>query len=423
MQNFLNPSSISKLIIPEREHGSKSQRGNCLTTIREKTSGFSASFKILNRDLRLIFTSNLVGAFGDGLYAYLLPYYMTEALGASSVEVGALYALTSLTAALTLLAAGALADKYDRKKIMIAGWVAWIPTPLIFAFARNWVQMVPGMLLWGFWLGGPTSTAYIVTAADKDRLTLTFTVISSAWSLGYIFSPAVGGYIAGKVGMQTVFLVSFVLYTLATLILAFIRSQHVKPPEEEKLEGYPSTLTLLKTGKLVAISAFFAATMFVLMMYRPFVPKFLADIHNYGDFEIGVFGSIAFAGSAVLGIALGRLGDKHGKKFALAVLMMLCSFSLAVILLTGNFYLLALAFFLTGASYTVWSLMSAIIGPMAPEPIRARWISIPQTISMFASILAPYLGGVLYNTSPNMPFAFAIVMTVALTLITLFQKF
>ncbi|MEM2281736.1 MAG: MFS transporter, partial [Candidatus Bathyarchaeia archaeon] len=190
-----------------------------------KPSWLSSPFKILNRDLKLISISNFVGAFGDGLYSYLLPYYIAEALGASSVEVGILYTLTSLTAALTLLIAGAVADKYDRKKIMVAGWVAWLPAPLIFSLAKNWVEMVPGMLLWGFWLGGPTSTAYIVTAADKERLTLTFTVISSSWSFGYIFSPAIGGYMAGKLGMQTVFLTAFSLYVLATLVLVFISSQ------------------------------------------------------------------------------------------------------------------------------------------------------------------------------------------------------
>lgn len=389
----------------------------------EKPSRLSSPFKFLSRDLKLIFVSNLVGAFGDGLYAYLLPYYIAEALGATSVEVGILYALASLTATITLLIAGVLADRYDRKKIMVAGWIAWLPAPLIFASARNWIQMIPGMLLWGFWLGGPTSTAYIVTAADKSRLTLTFTTISSAWSLGYIFSPAIGGYLAGKLGMQTVFLISFALYALATMILAFISSQHAKQLEQKRLEDYPSSLQLLKTKRLAAISAFFAATMFVLMMFRPFLPKFLADMYRYGDLEIGILGSIAFAGSAVLGIALGKFGDMYGQKFALASAMALCSLSMTVMLLTGNLYLLALAFFLIGASYVTWSIMSAIVGPLAPEPIRARWVSIPQTISMFASILAPYVGGMLYNISPAILFTVAITMTIALTLAALIQKF
>jgi MFS family permease len=377
---------------------------------------FSSTSKVLNKDLKLIFTSNFIGSFGDGLYAYLLPYYMKETLKANPVEIGILYALTSLTAAITLLLAGMLADTYDRKKIMIAGWLAWVPAPIIFSLANDWVQMLPGMILWGVWLGGPTSTAYIVTTADKSRLTLTFTVISSSWSLGYIFSPAIGGYMAGKIGMQTVFYTSFILYAIAGIVLAFMRSQHA-PASQQKTSAGPSTIELLKDRKLIGMSAFFASIMFVMMMFRPLVPQFLADAYHYGDFEIGVLGSIAFFGSAVLGIILGRAGDKWGKKYALAASMTSCSLSLIIMLLTGNLYILALAFFLAGASYITWSLMSAIIGPQAPESIRARWISIPQTISMFASIVAPYIGGVVYEFSPYYPFLVAIGASILLAII------
>ena len=382
----------------------------------KKVLQFSFPFEVLNKDLKLIFTSNLIGSFGDGLYAYLLPYYMKETLKANPVEIGILYALTSLTAALTLLLAGMIADKYDRKKIMIAGWIAWVPAPIIFSLARDWIQMLPGMILWGIWLGGPTSTAYIVTAADKNKLTLTFTVISSSWSLGYIFSPAIGGYMAGKIGMQAVFYTSFILYAIAGLVLAFMRSQHALTSQQKTSTG-PSTIELLKDKRLIGMSAFFASVMFVMMMFRPLVPQFLADAYHYGDFEIGVLGSIAFFGSAVLGIILGRVGDKWRKEYALAASIVSCSLSLIIMLLTGDLYVLALAFFLAGTSYITWSLMSAIIGPQAPEPIRARWISIPQTISMFASIVAPYVGGIVYEFSPYYPFMIAISASILLAII------
>ncbi|MEM3090294.1 MAG: MFS transporter [Candidatus Bathyarchaeia archaeon] len=382
---------------------------------------YGLPIEVLNRDLKLIFTSNLLGSFGDGLYAYLLPYYMKETLKASSVEIGILYAITSLTAAVTLLLAGVLADKYDRKKIMIAGWLVWVPAPIIFSMAKDWIQMLPGMILWGFWLGGPTSTAYIVASADKNRLTLTFTVISSSWSFGYIFSPALGGYMAGKIGMQPVFYASFVLYALASLVLAFMRSQHA-PTSQQKTPMNPSTTELLRDKKLIGLSALFASIMFVMMMFRPFVPQFLADAYNYGDFEIGVLGSIAFFGSAVLGIILGRVGDKWGKGYALAASMASCSTSLIIMILTGNLYILMAAFFLGGASYLTWSLMSAIVGPQAPEPIRARWVSIPQTISMFASIIAPYIGGVFYESSIYYPFIAAIGASFILAIVASYKK-
>ncbi len=367
-------------------------------------------FKVLNRDLRLIFVSNLAGSFGDGLYAYLLPYYMDEALKASAEEIGLLYAVVSLVAALTLLIAGMFADKYDRKKIMIAGWIAWLPAPIIFSLAGNWLQMLPGMILWGFWLGGPTSTAYITASADKTRLTLTFTAISAAWSFGYIFSPALGGYLAEIVGMQAVFFLAFAFYASASLILVFISSQRVTDHAQHRLGEHYSFSELLRRRKLLLLSILFALTMFSLMLFRPFVPKFLGDVYSYGGFEIGVFGSVSFFGSAVLGIGLGRLGDKWRKGYALAASMILCCSFLALFTVSGDFRILLIASFLAGSSYLTWSLLGAIVSPLAPEYIRARWVSIPQTVTMFGSFVAPYIGGVLYDVSPYYPFLAGIVI-------------
>jgi len=351
---------------------------------------------VLNRDLKLFFTSNFIGAFGDGLYSYLLPYYIKENLKAGPDEVGLLYALTSLTAAITLFAAGMVADKYDRKKIIIAGWMAWLPAPVIFSFAQNWIQMLPGMILWGFWLSGSTATAYIITSTDKRNLTLTFTVISSSWSLGYIFSPALGGYIASIMGMQTVFYLSAILYMAACLTLVFISSQRPASPPQ----GQHSFKEMLKSRELAVSSLIFAIALFVPMMIRPFVPQFLADAYGYGDFEIGLLGSISFLGSAVLGILLGKFGDKIKRSYALAASMLLCGLFIILLWVSGNFYVLAAALFFAGATYITWSLASAMVGPLAPEYMRAKWIAVPQTIGMLCSFLAPYVGGVLYKTSP-----------------------
>jgi len=382
----------------------------------KKTSKLSSPFNILDKEVKPIFATNLVGSTGDGLYAYLLPRYMTEALGATSVEIGILYAVMSLTAALTLLIAGIYADKYDRKKIMIAGWVAWLPAPLIFSMATNWLQMLPGMILWGVWLGGPTSTAYIVTTVDKSRLTSTFTVLSAAWSIGYTFSPALGGYMAKTIGMNIVFYLSSILYAVATLILFFIKSQ--KTITTKSSEEMRSFLKLLKTRKLVALSAFFASMMFILMLMRPFIPKFLGEEYGYSDFEIGIFGSISFFSSAVLGILLGKLGDRKGKAHALAASMLLCSASLALILLSNMLPILIIAFFLAGGSYIIWSLMSAVVGPLAPEYIRGRWICIPQSITMLSSFIAPYIGGLLYAVSPYYPFIITMAIAPFLALLS-----
>jgi MFS family permease len=372
---------------------------------------------LTNRDLGFIFSSNLVGSFGDGLYAYLLPLYMTKTLGADSVQVGILYAVMSLFAASTLFLAGMLADKYDRKKIMIAGWVAWLPAPLIFAFAQNWIQMLPGMIMWGFWLGGPTSTAYIIARADKSRLTLTFTSISAAWSLGYIFSPATGGYLAETIGMRSVFFLASFFYAIACMFLVFIRRRHVTDSATGSNRKQYSFFKLLRIRKLLKLSVFFALITFILMMFRPFVPQLLADEYGYSSVEIGFLGSVAFASSAVLGILLGKLGDRRRQTDAVIASMLFCAVALTLVLMFNQLSVLIFAFLLFGGSYIMWSLMSAVVGPLAPEDCGARWISVPQTLSMFSSIIAPYVGGVLYASSKASPFILAIVATSILALV------
>lgn len=356
--------------------------------------------------------TNVVGSFGDGLFAILLPVYMRNTLGMNPIQIGILYALMVLSAAVTLLVSGTFSDRYDRKKIMVAGWLAWLPAPLIFAFAGNWIEMIPGMMLWGFWLGQPATSAYVVTSAENSRLTSTFTIMGAGWSLGYIFSPAIGGFLAETVGMKTVFYLAFVFYGSACLTLSFIRSQYVNREQNVSEKEY-SFFKLIRNRKLLSMSVFFAMLMFIIMMFRNFVPTYLTDVYKLTDFEIGVLGSVLFTSSAILGILLGRLGDLKRKSYPLAISLIFASVAMVLMLWSGNLGVLAVSFVFNGGSYITWSMLNAIVGPTAPESCRARWIAVPQMLCMFTSFAAPYVGGYLYAASAQYPFIVtAVVMPI-----------
>ena len=372
----------------------------------------------LNRDLKLLFGATFIGAFGDGLYFYILPLYIRE-LGANPVEVGTFFSVMLLAAAFTPLLGGVLADKYNLKKAMIAGWLVWMPVPIIFSLAKNWVQLLPGAVLYGFWIGQPAFSAYIASSAEKEKMTLTFTILSSSWSLGYIFSPALGAYLSEAVGIQWVFYLTFISYGMCTSILFLISSQGVATHTSQ----LSSTATSFGRKKLLVWSAFFAMIMFFVLLVRPLVPQILRDEFHLTDSLVGILGSITFLGSGVLGIYLGRIGDKWKKAGAISVCMILCSVSAIILVLFNNFFALSLASFLMGASYTILSLIGAVISPIAPETSRARWISVPLSASMFAAFLAPYLGGLLYDSSHYTPFLVFIVATALLSVLALTKLF
>lgn len=362
----------------------------------------------------------MVGSFGDGLYAYFLPIYMREALGATSVDIGFLYAILTLSAAFTLIPGGILADRYDRKKIMILAWILWLPVPLLFSAATHWVMLFPAMIFYGCLISGPSTTAYIASSARKDKMNLTFTFISSAWWIGYIFSPTIGGYLATIIGMRTVFYIAFTFYLTATIILVFIKSQ--KGTTDKHLERKTNETTLNQRS-IIAWTAFFALIMFLNVLMRPFIPTFLEDVYGFDTFLIGILGSITFAGSALLGVLIGRVSDKFGNKVAVAICLALAAVSLTFLQLTDSFLLLVPVFFITGATFTPWPLMNATISSLSPENLRGRWIAISQTASMSAAFIAPYIGGSLYVASPNFPFTITVAgYTILLGLTLLVQK-
>ncbi len=372
----------------------------------------------LNRDLKLILLSNFVGAFGDGLYFYILPLYI-RSLEAGPVEVGIFFSVLCLAAAITPILGGFLADRYDRKKVMILGWLIWIPVPLIFSLARHWSQMLPAAVLYGCWIGQPASSAYVATSADRKRITLTFTMISAAWWSGYVFSPALGGYLSEHViGMRRVFYLSFIFYALCTTILLFISSQHAK-----KQSSPPSSPTPFRRKTMLLWSLFFAVIMFVQVIVRPSVPQFLDDVYGFEEFHIGVLASVTFFGSALLTIGLGRIGDRWTRAGAVSISMILCCVSTAILVSSKNFLTLVFASFLMGSSYSAWSVVSALFGSVAPEASRGRWMSLQQTAGMLAAFSAPYLGGVIYEAWPYNPFIVAIVATPLLAALALTSPF
>ena len=370
----------------------------------------------LSRDLKLIFVSNFIGAIGDGLYAYILPVYI-RGLGASSADVGFLYSIFILSTALTIIPGGFLADRYDRRKVMFLGWLLWVPVPLMFSAATHWTQLIPVMPLYGFFISGPATSAYIVTFAKKDRVTLTYTSMSAAWWLGYVFSPGLGGYLSSLVGMQNVLIASFILYAAATLILLLIRSQRAERPNKQSAAH--AKLGSDHVKPIVLLSVFFGVVFFFLNLVRPLVVQFFQDSYRLESVGIGLLGSIGFIGSAVFSVLLGKTGDKLGKMVATAIALLVGGFSFGLFISFNLFYGLAFASFLNGASYQLWSLMGASVGSIAPESSRGRWISLAQMSATLAAATAPYVGGVVYQQSPLMPFYVVVAVMPTLSLISL----
>jgi len=383
---------------------------------------FGFPFEALTRDIKLICLSNFIGAFGEGLYIFTLSLYLLD-LHATIVEVGAFFSIMYLFSALAPIPGGFLADKYDRKMVIFFSWGLWVFTPLIYYFSNNWIEMIPGGILWGAsMLGAPAINAYIVTSAkDKTKTATLLATFISTWSLGYIFSPAIGGYLTDKIGMKQVLLITTLFSAVCTSIYLFISSQHA--PKKTEHKSMPKEISSDIKKRLVAWSLLYAALLFAVQTARTLIAPFLATTISADRFYVGIFGSVNFAGTAFLGLLVARMGDRWGKieGVLLCVLMHVLTVE-AMLFVSNSAFLLFVAFFWGGA-ITYGALINSAIGAIAPEASRAKWISIPMTASMTAAVIAPYLSGYLYEISPYMPFVVSLFSIIPVILLALAKPF
>jgi len=361
--------------------------------------------------------SNFVFAFGEGLFVYVLPNII-RGLQATPAEVGLAYAILSVGSIITPIPGGFLADKYDRKKVIILGCLVWLPVPLLFSLASYWTQLLPSMFLYGFFLGGSATSAYIASTVKREEMARAFTATSASYWMGYTFSPSIGAYIAQQISINVVFYLTTLFYTLAIIVLMFISSQYAT----RELNAVKEEDDTYSVRSVLLWSLFLTMLVFSILLTRALIPQFLADVYKYDKFPIGIIGSVTFAGATLWCLLLGRLGDRWRKSGAVSAGLGVSVIATLVLLLTDNFASLILGAFLMGASYTLWSLMGAIIGPLAPPRTRGRWISVSHTAATSAAFAASLVGGILYETSPSTPFFIFIVAAAMLALLGLVSR-
>jgi MFS family permease len=358
-------------------------------------------FRAFSRDIWLICLSNVIGAFGEGLYFWVFPVYINTQLRANPVQLGLVFSALYGASALAPIPGGMLADRFDRKKILILAWTPWIFAPFLYSFAQNWWQLIPGAICWGIsMIGVPAVNAYVITSLkDKRNMASVLSFVWASYSFSYIFAPGIGGFLATIIGMRWVLRVATVFCAVATVIFLSIRSQH-PPKYDSPIRPEPSAEERRRWRRLLVWSAFFTATSFFVMIARPFVPTFLGKPIGLNELYIGLFGSINFAGITFIGIGAGRLGDKRRKSTTISLCLVLYALAMIPLLLIRNQYAVMLLAFPLGASMVIGTLISSYVGTIAPESKRGLWVSIPQTLSLVASVVASYVGGYLNTQSP-----------------------
>ncbi|MDI9219737.1 enterobactin transporter EntS [Pantoea sp. EA-12] len=190
-----------------------------------------------NAAFRAIFCARMLSVFALGMLAVGVPVQI-QAMTGSTLQVGVAVMLDGIGMFIGLLLGGVLADRYDRRKLILfargtcgMGFVllslnAFSPTPSLWALYF--------LALWdGFFgaLGMTALMAVIPLIVGREHLAEAGALSMLTVRLGAILSPALGGMIIVAAGVGWAFAVA-AIGTLATLI-PLVRLPALQPEQQE----------------------------------------------------------------------------------------------------------------------------------------------------------------------------------------------
>ncbi|HVM25046.1 MAG TPA: MFS transporter [Candidatus Limnocylindrales bacterium] len=195
--------------------------------------------------------------------------------------------------------AGILADRVDRRLLLIGANCARAPLPLAFLLvgdvATLWLAFtVIAMLAAGAAVFEPTSSASLPNLVDRRRLPEANVLIGSAWGTMLAVGAAVGGLVAATLGREAVFVINALAFVLAAWLIAGIRRPLQQPRELGAAGAHPPI------GEAFRVAIAFARS-------RRLVAAFLLSKTTFG-FGTGIVALLAVFGAEVFGAGDAGIG-------------------------------------------------------------------------------------------------------------------
>ena len=367
------------------------------------------------RDIKLMALSLFLWGSGYGLYAYVFPLHI-RSLGASPGQVGIVFSIMMVALAVSYIPGGVIADRFERRRTMLLSWLAGVPAPLLYYFARDYRVIAVGAALYSLsMIGYPAMNAYAAARSPAGKAGLTFGVINAGFAVGMIGSPVLGGWLAGFRGTRNVFLASFALFVIATGVVGFMSPQ---APESSRAAGAAGGYVgLLGHRRFVRFLATYSCMALAYYMVQPLIPQYLGDEVRASLAFVGLAGSIMSLGQAVITVLLGRCADRWGTLVALGWNALVFSAAMLGLVATRGLVPLAGALFLGGAFMAGQGVALAGVGEVLGGAATGRAFGLFNVAVATSSIIGPYAGGVLYERSPAVPFLACAAALAALSVI------
>ena len=283
--------------------------------------------KLFTKDFTLVVIGQIISLFGNAAIRFALPLYLLNQTG-SSVLYGTVMACAFIPAILLSPVGGLVADRVNKRNVMVILDFCTAGLILIFMLLMNYVNLVFLLALTLMGLYGivgayqPTVQASVPMLVEKEHFVRANAVINIISSFSSLLGPVLSGILYSNYGLLLVLVICAVSFVLSAVMELFIRIpyqrqerngsilQIVRRDMEESIRFIRKDKPIIGKGLSVVcgINMFLSAMIVVALPYLitevlPFSAVQANKLYGYAQ------GALA-AGGIAGGICAGILADR-----------------------------------------------------------------------------------------------------------------
>ena len=396
-----------------------------------------------NRSFRYLWSGQVVSLTGDW-FNLIASAALVASLTQSGAAIGGLFVVRMLSPFLISPLAGVVADRYNRRAIVIAtdllrcvvvlGYLlVRAPEQVWLVYALTAVQSASQ----GFYF--PAWNSILPDITRKDELGLANALASATWSVMLAFGAALGGIVAGLIGVYPAFVIDAVTFLVSAMIMLRMpyQSQLLAGADQSIMAGirqYLQGLDYLRRHIDTFSIAIHKGVLGLLIIgFYQVVQVTLAEqyfpIGEGGSISLGLIYVMSGIGSGI-GPILGRnwARDRDRQLRLMIALGYVCSmlgFMVSATLI--SFPVILFGALLRGiGGGLIWVLGTQLLLQIVPNEVRGRVVSTEFALYTLFSAVASGTTGLLIDTDLGIAGVLllgCILLIIPITLWTLWIQF
>ena len=363
-----------------------------------------------NPAFRRLWLGQVVSLLGDW-FGLIASATLVARLTNSGLAVGALFVARMLPPFLISPVAGVLADRLDRRDLLVAADVVRAVIVLGFLLVREPgdVWLLYALTATQLALSGvffPARNALLPSLVTRAELGAANALSATTWSTMLAVGAALGGLVAGRFGVRTAFVVDAATYAVSAVILLGIprlgapagaAARTIRSAGREYVDGLRYLVGHREVLFTACNKGLFALTAGgALQVAQVQIAQQVFVLGDGGSTGLGMMYAVAGLGTGVGPILTRRLtGDEpRAMRRAIGVAYVLMSLGLIVVAPLAGFAIVLTGIFLRGLGGGInWVMSTQLLMMRLPDAVRGRVFSSEFAIFTLCQAVGTAYGG------------------------------